>query len=305
MGLKQFKCEYYQIVENRGMGREPLFDLERWIDIIDTSKLLNNTKSYKDDKMRIEEAFYNEEYELWFLRFMRLRPDDNPSLCGDDDPSEFLDLGDKYVSEDVTCLYDPSNGVIMIQKNIHSISPQGIEQYIIETWSGNEIISFRKMIDTSSFEKARGAESVRTIQVRLADVEQSKKSGAFNGFTSRIGGAIKAMNDYKFPFCELTFSVGRGNGDLGMDMLNPILRDIEENPSLFDKARVQVLQEYETKSEFIDLFTDSAKDVVFVEVIRGNPLTFTDMMDLLIKKYCPGEEMDNRKQFIDECLLLM
>lgn len=303
MAKKNFKCEYYQIVENQPNGREPLFDLERWIDNIETKSYRKNCRDYKEDRMRIEEIYFHETYKMWFLRFMRIRSNDNPSLCSEEEASEFMELGDKYVSEDVTCLYDSENGVIMIQKNSHSISPSGIEMYLNQTWEGDETIVFRKVVDKTAFQKARRADKCRKISVRFADVQNVANDSLLNKFTSTIGNAIKSMNNYKFPYCELTFSVGRGSGDLGTDMLTPILKDIEDYPELFDKACVQILEENERKSEFIDLFTDSAKDIITVNIERNNPIRFDAMMDHLANKYCSGEGREFRKSFINRCLL--
>lgn len=144
--------------------------------------------------MRIENIKYSKIYKVWFLRFLRIRSNDNPSLCTEDSQSDFLELGDKYVSEDVTCLYDPSNSVIMIQKNLHSVSPVGVETYIGATWSGNEILSFRRVLDPSAFSKARNAESCRNINVRFADVSNIKKTGVFKHSISAILSSTSTLN---------------------------------------------------------------------------------------------------------------
>lgn len=302
MAIKKVKCEYYQIVEAKTKGREKMFDLERWIKKIDVSQYQKNSRGYYEDKMRIENIKYSKIYKVWFLRFLRIRSNDNPSLCTEDSQSDFLELGDKYVSEDVTCLYDPSNSVIMIQKNLHSVSPVGVETYIGATWSGNEILSFRRVLDPSAFSKARNAESCRNINVRFADVSNIKKTGVFKHFKSNLGAAIDSMKNYQFPYLELKFSVGRGKGELGSEMLKPIIEDIQNHPEAFDKAQVQIIEKYETISEVVDLLEDSAKDIISVSVTRGNPVVFDAMSVYLAKKYCSGNDNENRKKFIDKCL---
>lgn len=306
MVQKRFTCEYFQVTNLNEHGREELFDLLRWIDNINVDEYYRNTRNYKEDKIRIENIHYHETYRKFFLRFMRQRIADNPSLSSDNFASDFMELDDQYVSEDVSCLYDEETHVLMIQKNYHSASPLGIQLYINELWNGTEEIILRKVVSRDSFLKARQADSYRKIQIRVADLPTVRRSGRIGVFGSIIGNSLRAMDNYEMPNVEFTFSVGKKrNADLGDDLANPIINDIENYPECFDRAKIQLISQNEVKSEFVDLILDSMKDEIIFEVERNNPIRFEAMMDKLGFKYCPGEEeyFENRKDAIDRCLM--
>lgn len=306
MPIKKFSCEYFQVVVENNMEREPLFDLERWIEPIVIDDYEENLREYKEDSARVEEIYFHPTYNMWFLRFLRIREYDNPSFTSRERASRYMELGDEYVSEDVTCLYDPENSILMIQKNSHSITPLGLESYLNSMWEGEEIIRLRRVASNDSFQKARRSERSRSIKIRIADLPEVREAGTINRFQSVIGQALQAVNGYDIPYVELTLSMGKYTGrdaDLGEDLLTPILNDIENNPTAFDKAEVKVIEEGETKSEFINLFLDIVKDTIEFNIVRAEPLRFDVMMERLADKYCPGPNRNNRKAVIDGILL--
>ncbi len=307
MPTKKFNCEYFQIVVENNEGREPIFDFERWIRNVDIEQYEGNIREYKDDSVRIENIYFHETYQTWFLRFLRIREFDNPSLSSRESASRYMELDGEYVSEDVTCLYDSQNSVIMIQKNSHSITPLGIEAYLNSMWEGDEIICLRRITSADSFRRARRSERSRSIRVRIADFPSVRDEGILAGFRSPIRQALQAMSGYDIPYIDLTFTMGKYTGrdaDLGENLLDPILDDIENNPTAFDRAEVTIIEEGEVKSEFINLFLDIVKDTIEFEVERQEPIRFDVMMERLAGKYCPGEYNDNRKSVIDRLLLL-
>ena len=90
---KKIKFEYFQLTQS-AEGREALFDLEAWIAGMDSRDLQSRTHPYKEDKVRLEESYFNMSYNCWFLRFMRQRSFDVPSLSGSNTLSEFMVLDD-------------------------------------------------------------------------------------------------------------------------------------------------------------------------------------------------------------------
>lgn len=304
MATKKFKCEYYQVMEKSEGGKEALFGLEAWLSEIEPLSLDGRTKPYKEDTMRLEEYYYHPTYSVWFLRFMRQRTNDVPSLSGKNSPSEFMNLeDDQFVSEDVTCLFDLTNNVLMIQKNSHSISPAGIEEYFNLTTLPEVIVHLRKIISVDSFKKVRKAKKYRKVVVRLADIKDASKKNGLLGLTSSIGDLIKSMHEVPSPFVEFTFSVGMDRGaEIEENIVNEIIDDVEKFPNLFDRARVSVIEENETKQNMVDLLFDSPKEEIKFEVERNNPVRFDAMMDAMAQKYCPGEDREDRRNEINRCI---
>lgn len=301
MAIKKFKCEYYQLTEGNEGNREAFFNLDAWLSTMETLTLEDRSRPYKEDSMRLEEYYYHPTYDLWFLRFMRQRTNDVPSLSGINSPSEFMDLdADQFVSEDVTCLFDPTNNVLMIQKNSHSISPVGIEQYFNATCPPETVVYLRKIVATDSFTRVRNARNCRKIIIRLADLPTLRERGFLTGLRSTIGSMVRSMQEVPSPYLEFTFSVGLDRGaEIDEREVQDIISDVANNPMVFDRARVSVLEENETKQKMVDLLLDSPKDEISFDVERNNPVRFDAMMDTMAQKYCPGENRENRKAVIN------
>lgn len=304
MAIKKFKCEYYQLTQLIPNEGEALFDLEAWMNEVSELDFPSRTHPYKEDSVRLEEKYFHPSYNLWFLRFMRQRTNDVPSLSGKNVPSEFMELeDDQFVSEDVTCLYDPENHVLMVQKNSHSVSPIGIEEYFNCTTPPELVVYLRKVVATDSFKKVRNAKKCRKIVVRFADVRTSQERNLFGGLKSSIGKMIKGMDEVPSPYIEFTYSVGMDRGsEIDEDEVEKIIDDIETNPLLFDKARLQVVEEKEVKLSMVDLFLDSPKEEISFNIKRSNPVKFEAIMDAMAQKYCPGENRENRKRKINSYL---
>ncbi|MFC4770960.1 DUF6731 family protein [Enterococcus hermanniensis] len=301
MAIKKFKCEYYQLTEEVPNAREAFFDLEAWINIMEGVSLAERTRPYKEDSVRLEQAYYHPNYECWFLRFMRQRPNDVPSLSGPDIPSEFMDLEDnQFVSEDVSCLFDPENNVIMVQKNSHSVSPVGLEQYFNNTTPNETVVHLRKIVATDSFQKVRRSRRCRKIIVRVADMPTLRARGLLDNLRSTVGQMVRAMQETPSPYLEFTYSVGMDRSlEVDEDEVNAIVDDIQNNPIVFDRAKVNIIEENETKQRMVDLFLDSPKDEISFNTERNNPIRFDAMMDALGQKYCQGNGRENRKRDIN------
>lgn len=302
---KTVKFEYYQVTES-AEGREALFDLEAWINRVNPLELQERTFPYREDNVRLEEAFFNHTFNCWFLRFMRQRYYDVPSFSGPNTPSVFMDIDeDQFVSEDVSCLYDDENHVLMIQKNQHSVTPVGLEQYINATTPNDVVVAFRKVVSNDSFRRAGNADQYKTVQVRLADIQTLQERNLLTGLRSSIGNMLRSMQQVPSPYIEFTFSVGMFRSkEVDEREARLILDDIENNSMLFDKAKTRILEENETKSELINLFLDSPKDEITFNVTeRTDPVRFDVMMQSMGDVYFPGENRLNRKGEIDRYLI--
>lgn len=305
--IKKFTCEYYQVVETiEGENREALFDFQRWATELMELTLPERTHVYKgDDTVRIEQAYFHPTYQMFFTSFIRGRVTDVPYLARNDVQSEPMILEDgQYVSEDVTSLFDPTNNILMIQKNSHSVSPVGIEQYLNNTTPPDVVVRLRKIIANDSFDRARRAQKCRKIVVRLADIQTLANRGVLEGLRSSLGRMVRSMEDAPSPFLEFTFSVGRDRGaEIDETEFEQIIDDIERNPIAFDRAKMSVIEVDETKMNTIDLFLEPPRDEISFEIRQpNNPIRFDAIMDQMGSKYCPGENFENRRATINRYL---
>lgn len=306
MVKKTFKCEYYQVVEHiEGENREAYFDYQKWAEETMEIKLEERKHPYKEDSVRLEETYFHPTYNMLFTRYMRGRITDVPYLARDNSKSEPIVLEDgQYISEDVTCLYDSTNHVLMIQKNSHSVSPIGIEQYLNDTTPPNIEVKLRKVVATDSFERASKAKKCRKIIVRLADIQTLRRKGILSNLKSSVGKMVQSTKEIPSPYLEFTFSVGMDRGaEIDETEFDNIISDIKSNPIAFDRAKVSIMEENEAKMNMVDLFLDSPREEISFEINKpNNPIRFDAMMDKMGQKYCPGENRENRRKVINSYL---
>jgi len=300
MVKKTINFEYYQLTEFVSDSQnEALFDLEKWISETKELSLQDKTRKYKSDYVRVEDFDFDPRYEAWFLKFIRQRYYDVPELSTDETQSEFMTLDkDQYVTEPITCLYDSETHVLMVEKNQHSVSIVGLENYINQTIPDDIEVNLRKIVSKNSFQKALNAQTHRSITVRLADLDSIQENNFFQNFRSSIGDMISGMKSIPAPYLELNFSVGRKrNMGIDDDESKLILQDIEKNKKKFDKARVRMIEDEEAKVETINLFLDSEKDSIDFDVSeRNDPIRFDVMITEMGELYFnDGRKMEISK----------
>lgn len=273
---KIFKCEYFDAFEYVNNNRVP-FDLRRWIDSIDVENYADNAVEYLDDYIRVEDIDYNQASGLWFFRFLRIRDKDVPLLCKKEEEALELSLDeDEYVAEPMVCLYDPSNHILMVQKNSHSVSAVGIEKYFHKTFADSKIRLDRR-IDSVAFDKVAKAQQVAKVRLRMSEVDALQRFDIFSLLKSKVGKAIDSMGDIGIPYYDITLSVGHYKSkELNESEKNALLDDIlllnKEFKDHIEKADFTVRNE--GVSEFISLFGNVIQDEIKVTQERKVPIRY-------------------------------
>ena len=140
---RKVRFEYYQVVYKKSSDdsgdRDRLFDLVQWMDKAKKKSLEGRTYDYYEERARLENAYWDDELEFYFLHFVRLRERNIPSMAKTDKEVEPIELEeDEFIGEEVSALYDEGNHVLMLQRNRYSLGPKGIEEYFNLLWDNDD-----------------------------------------------------------------------------------------------------------------------------------------------------------------------
>lgn len=264
--VRKVKFEYYELIsrkkQDNNSDRDRPFDLLRWIEKVESKSLDERTHDYYDERVRLEKIEFDDMKDLWFLNFTRLRSTNIPLLCKIDEESEPIELNDdEFIGEDVSLLYDKSLSIIMLQRNIHSLSPSGIQYYINLVWENeDEEIYLRPITLLDPMEKIKKGNYYRKITIRFSDLPNKtlhEDTGkGLKHFVESFGeaGAVNA---------QIVISVGRAkNNTLEKETVKDIINDIYLNKDIITKAELAKKNTEDSRVELIDLFEHKLHDYI-------------------------------------------
>lgn len=284
MGVnRKIKFDYFQVYSIDNKKDECLFDLRLWINKVKDIPIESRNKVYYNDEARLDKIFYDDKNDLWFLNFARLRAQ-NPPLKGKRNTIlEPINLDDdEYIGEDITVLFDNRNYIAMVQRNLHSLSPSGIVNYINLMWqSQNEIIEFRPILLNDTISRLSKADSIKKFTVRFADIEKFVPSE-----NASIKAIIDKFKDFDAITGEITIGIGRNNKKR-LDN-NKIIETIEELTMIRDKiskAQIALKETDDSKVELIDLFDQRAHDYIIFSLEERQSIGFEYIVDKMKERY--------------------
>lgn len=181
MSQKRVKIEYYKVYcsEDKGEGfqKDKAFDLLLWINKVKDLELNQRAREYYGEKARLDSVKYDEDNDVWILSFSRLRETNIPNIAKDDRESEPIELeDDEYIGETAYAIYDDKNKVLVLQRNMHSLGPTGIEQYINLLWNNSSQMILLRPISVTDTEKiVKDAAEIRKLHIKFADMKKGAR----------------------------------------------------------------------------------------------------------------------------------
>ncbi|UOQ47777.1 hypothetical protein MUN88_17240 [Gracilibacillus caseinilyticus] len=219
---RKVKFEYFQVtVRKIGETKEELFDLTRWMDVVNKISLEKRAREYLGERARLEEAYFDEDLDYYFLHFVRLRATNIPSKAKIDTNVEPFELeDDEYLGEEVSALYDDNKSILMLQRNKFSLGPSGIADYLNIIWANdNETICIRSIPIPDAFQLARKPKIYRKVNLRLANINSAVDQGFVDKLKSPLGPIIKSYGEYGGVNAQITITVGmKKDGELNEDI---------------------------------------------------------------------------------------
>lgn len=286
--VRKVKFEYYEVVSKKNSDPpqtpDRLFDLQRWIDKAEKLSLEGRTFDYYNERARLDKFEYDDSYDLWFLNFVRLRETNIPKRGRIDRELEPIELDDdEFIGEDVSMLYDPKLNIAMLQRNIYSLGPSGIQKYLNLLWANenNEEIFLRPIYSPNSFDRAFKKGMYKKITIRFAQVPKK-----LDNLQSPIKSIIESFGKYNGVTGEITINVWPAReGNLHRETIHETLNDIKENRDIFKKALISIKKEEDEPVEIIDLFEDKLYDYLTFSLEARQSLACEYVQEEMVRKY--------------------
>lgn len=309
MAYRKVRFEYYQVVYRKDTDsstmRDRLFNLENWMDKAMALSLEGRTHDYRSEQARLDNAYWDDEMEYYYLHFVRLRDTNLPSKAKTNTQVEPFELeDDEYLGEEVSALYDEENHVLLLQRNKYSLGLEGIEEYLNLIWGNDkETIYLRPICPPNTFEEVRKAREYRRINLRFADLNVRANPTILERLSSPLNGIIKGFGEYEGINAQVIITVGNNrNSTLEEETVRDTLLDIENNPDLFSKAEIVKKEDDDAKVELVDLFEHKAHDFGSFRMEKKESLNHYRVAEEMWKIYSPKDGCNNRRADINRYL---
>lgn len=286
--IRKIKVEYFRVYIEKKNGDDngKEYNLEELIIKADAMSLEERKFSYYQEEARLDKILFEKSTKYWYMNFLRLRQTKLPLFATLDQEAEGFGLGaDEYIGEDITTLYDPTNNIFVVQRNIDSLSASGLERYLTELLNESEYrISLRPFLDENVAEKLGNAKTYRKMTLKFASDRRERKVIPQNSSLNRL---FEYFNQFDAKSVTLSMSLGRGNrrGSLDQDSINSMLQEMNESDGFVVGGELSVKYNEIDPVETIDLFTMKVIDVIPLRIERLESISFEKMSEEICIKY--------------------
>lgn len=267
MSSKRIKFDYFKVYANKfneilNVQEERFCDLTDLLQGLKAVPVKERIYRVGADQARLQEI--KENNGKWEIHLIRIRKNNFPVKTHDNGDYTFFDLTDEEgFGEEVSALYDPSTNVIMIRRNISSLSPSSISNYLTEI--NNTIgmsIFFKPLIHPNSLEKLKESHLIRGFDIAIADINKA------NDETKQALGEITRDVSSINESVTLNVSIGispKGSSKKSRLPIFHLLSKFAKDP-VVKKAEVRIKDNEDSHVEKFDLIQDK----------MSNYITFTD-----------------------------
>lgn len=274
-------CKYFQVRERaNGEITNNTYDLREWMLNVNRMNLQSRCKDANGIKGRLENlAIVNEEGEIYAFNFMRMEDVSTAYILNMHDPAEHVDIdiaANEYIARNTVCLYDPENGIIMVQCNRGSYSEKSIESYINQFFDEPvcTIVPIFENIDML----AENAEYMK-MDLRLANI-RSFVTTENTGFEKIIDG----INKVEGLNAHIEISLGNAkNARLNESEVRNTLVDLYNNRGCVTSAKVKMSDDQ--ISGVYDLFDNLSRDTIKCVVDEKGGIPFERLYGRMHDKY--------------------
>lgn len=271
---KKFGIEYLQIITEEtissGHIKKTPYDIEPLLEDIQNLNPTERVIDYYDDTLRIESINKIDKSTLtdrlskidtlWEIKFLRLRQGLVPGLTTED--GEYIEdgletvLGNKSLTDSVSCLYDSAACLLIVEKNINLQVSAILEMLSRITQVDNLTLGY--IPDPTKKDKINSNSKFKSIQLSLANIRdvnfrshylnESKFKGLF--------GAINSLLKFNSNKLYLNLSIsGNAKGSLTQDDIIDVVPELMNNPYV-NKLEIGLKVDEASKVETINLLDD-------------------------------------------------
>jgi DNA helicase IV len=264
------------------------FDFLSWMASMNKLELTQRTKGYQGEDVRADKLFIDENTGYGIVHISRLRATNIPSIINriKEDMKSIALEEDEFIAEDISCLYDSSINVLMIQRNVHSLSPTGIADYISQFLEDeNSHVELRPVIYKDAFKKGSNKSIYRTINLKTSDIQKNPRILSLSNPISR---AMNELQDFQGYDIEITISTSRKKeSKLNKDVVIDTLEEFENSIEGLSKAIIRSKQSEDSKVEVTDLLKGRIFSYLPFEMPKKMFLNPISVQTSMINEYNP------------------
>lgn len=282
---RNIKYQYFkmdsQVRLNGNWVDEGAFDFISWIDYVDKHDLEQKTIELKDTKARIEKIQFFKEYNVWIVRFMKLREENLPYLAKEKYDAEDIPLQpDEYIGEDMYMLYDIDNQIAMIQSNRFSLGISRLGEFLIKSQKEKDkrirLWPIKDNVDITSLNKI----AYRTFELGFSNIENIAGIGK-----SALGDILKSYRKVCGVSGTIKIGVGRAkDGALDAIEIEKMIAEVQGCENI-TSARVKIRDDDSSRIEVIDLLDETVSDIITYELAPRESLSFETATTRMLEKY--------------------
>lgn len=233
---------------------EKPFDFINWMANLKKISIKDRGVFHNQETVRADDIYTDAKTDYGIVHFTRLRETNVPAIT-QLLVEELQDLGlksDEFIAEDVSCLYDHDINVLMVQRNIYSLSPSGIEFYINSFLENDsEYVELRPLVYRSAFKRGKGKNIYRSFSIKTADIRKHPSLYSKDNPISRAFKELQGLDGYDI---EINIKSARGKKEkLNKARIENVLAEFEDEKEFLSKAEVGFKETDEAKVEKIDL----------------------------------------------------
>ncbi|HIC7227083.1 TPA: DUF6731 family protein [Enterococcus faecalis] len=193
-------------------------------------------------------------------------------------------------------MYDRELSVLMVQRNIHSLSPSGIEDYFTEMSDDLVEIELLPVVNKEIISKALANEKFRKLELRAGSMNTTSDR---SGLRKVLGPFMELFEKFEGTNFVIEISSGRSKKDLSEDQMKEVITAIEQDKSLFSSAIVSAKKSKEVPVEKYDLINGKLYVYRSFDLPDGAFLKSDSVIDNIKNYYFHPNEGGYRKQIID------
>ncbi|MCT3397818.1 DUF6731 family protein [Lentilactobacillus hilgardii] len=243
---QRVRFDFFQVLQfDKNSDEDTICDISKFLQEINGVKPLENrVKSYFGEPVRMDSIHVEPDHqELTYFHLTRMRDEGIASTTEKTEKLTDLNLStDDFIAEDANCIFDSKLNVLMLQRNIHSLSQSGLLEYLKLMYSdlheGKDAnISFEPVPDIESVKQALNATKYNQLAVKFA----SNNANVLPNMLQNFLGVFKdAFDSIGGDSLSLVISIDRGNkSGLKSAEMRSLINDVKNNKSIFSSVLVK------------------------------------------------------------------
>lgn len=262
---------------------EELANLSGFFERVSKIDSVDRTYNMGNEKIRIQELKKAGEY--WEILILKLRDEVMPGIADDNGNYSIAILEDgKYYCESTSMLYDPENGVLVMQRNRYGLQASNVEVLLNIINIDDKIkIILKPIINKDKIKLLDNGHAYRSLEIGIVnnmeqDVVENSNGiiGVLNNFQKYKGNNVSIRIGYN-KRCKKDECL---DSNLVIDTINELYGNIHIN-----KLKTSIKFNDDTKVETIDLLDDRIYDYENLTYCKENPITHDRVINILIQLY--------------------